>query len=215
MRAMRQRLLLVAGWATAAVVASLVSTGAVAVAGGKVTDRPLRPLSASEVAALTRECESTERAPCLRQPDDSSDSAPVDAASESNSSLEGDEGGVSPGPAVTEPSSDDSAATDVEEDLLSPDDAATSDQPAPSAQVVDLTGGKVSVSGADGEVRILWLLPRHGYALLPADRAASEPGQVTVVLSDGSHQSTLIASWDDSEGLVVETFEGPLATDEG
>jgi hypothetical protein len=113
------------------------------------------------------------------------------------------------------PSSDDTPATDGEEDLLSPEDAPGSEQPAPSAQVVDMTGGKVSVSGADGEVRILWLLPRHGYALLPADRAASQPGQVTVVLSDGSHQSTLIASWDEEEGLVVETFEGALATDDG
>ena len=67
MSSMRQRLLLVAGWAAAAVVASLVSTGAVAVAGGQVTDRPLPPLSASEVAALTEECGPSDRAPCLRQ----------------------------------------------------------------------------------------------------------------------------------------------------
>lgn len=213
MRAMRQRLLLVAGWATAAVVASLVSTGAVAVAGGKVTDRPLRPLSASEVAALTTECESTNRVPCLRQTDDSSDPPLVVVASPSNSSPQGDEGGVSPEPDAAGTSSEETP--DTEQDLLSPDDSAGSQQPAPSAEVVDLTGGKVSVSGADGAVRILWLFPRHGYALLPADRAATEPGQVTVVLSDGSHQSTLIASWDESKGLVIETYEGALATDEG
>ncbi len=69
MGSMRQRLLLVAGWAAAAVVATLVSTGAVAVAGGQVNDRPRSPLSASEVAALTEECGPSERAPCLRQPD--------------------------------------------------------------------------------------------------------------------------------------------------
>ncbi|MFB3049384.1 MAG: hypothetical protein ACE1Z9_04450, partial [Acidimicrobiia bacterium] len=49
---MRQRLLLVAGWIVAAVGAGVVASGAVAVAGGQVFDRPIRPLSASEVAAL-------------------------------------------------------------------------------------------------------------------------------------------------------------------
>ena len=52
MRALRQRLLLVAGWVAAAVATGLVSAGAVAVAGGQVNDRPLNPLSAAEVAAL-------------------------------------------------------------------------------------------------------------------------------------------------------------------
>lgn len=52
MRALRQRLLLVAGWVIAAVATGLVSAGAVAVAGGQVNDRPLNPLSAAEVAAL-------------------------------------------------------------------------------------------------------------------------------------------------------------------
>ena len=49
---MRQRVLLVAGWVIAAVVTSLVASGAVAVAGGQVFDRPLRPLTAAEVAAV-------------------------------------------------------------------------------------------------------------------------------------------------------------------
>ena len=49
---MRQRLLLIAGWAVAAFGSSVVASGAVAVAGGQVTDRPLRLLSASEVEAI-------------------------------------------------------------------------------------------------------------------------------------------------------------------
>ncbi|MGI9610434.1 MAG: hypothetical protein ACR2NL_09110, partial [Acidimicrobiia bacterium] len=52
MSSMRQRVLLVAGWLIAAVVTSLVASGAVAAAGGQVLDRPLRPLTAAEVAAL-------------------------------------------------------------------------------------------------------------------------------------------------------------------
>ena len=52
MTTLRQRLLLVAGWFAAAVGAGVVASGAVAVAGGQVLDRPLRPLTAAEVAAL-------------------------------------------------------------------------------------------------------------------------------------------------------------------
>ncbi len=212
MGSMRQRLLLVAGWAAAAVVASLVSTGAVAVAGGQVTDRPLRPLSASEVAALTEECGSTGRAPCLRQLDSSTGlQGTVDVASQLNSSPDGDEDGVSATTTTTEPPSEDALdpGADLDESLLPPDDRPSEvATPGPRAEVVDLTGGRISVSGADGKVRIIWLIPRHGYALLPANGINGDPGKVTMVLSNGSHQSTLVASWDPTDGLVIETTEG-------
>jgi hypothetical protein len=214
MGSMRQRLLLVAGWAAAAVVASLVSTGAVAVAGGKVMDRPLRPLSASEVAALTEECGSIERAPCLRQLDNSSEpQTTVEAAAESNPSPDGGEDGVSRTvTTTTEPLSEDALdpGANPDESLMPPADTSEDNVPAPRAEVVDMTGGKVSVSGADGKVRILWLIPRHGYALLPPDRGDAKPGEVTIVLSDGSHESVLTASWDDTEGLVIEKSEGGI-----
>ena len=114
MSPMRQRLLLVAGWAVAAVLATLVSTGAVAVAGGQVTDRPLRPLTASEVAALAEECGTTERAPCLRQLDNLGvPTTTVEAAPDLNSSLNGGEDGVSPFP-------DDDLIDPPSEDLLDP-----------------------------------------------------------------------------------------------
>jgi len=212
MGSMRQRLLLVAGWAAAAVVASLVSTGAVAVAGGQVIDRPLRPLSASEVAALTEDCGSTDRAPCLRQLDRSIDSQDtVEAASQLNSSPDGGEDGVSRTTTTTEPPSEDALdpGADLDESLLPPDDRPSSvTSPEPRAEVVDLVGGRVSVSGAEGEVRIIWLIPRHGFALVPASARNLEPDDVTVVLSNGSHQSTLAASWDPADGLVIETTEG-------
>jgi hypothetical protein len=184
-------------------------------------DRPLRPLSASEVAALTEECGSTERAPCLRQLENSSYPLPtVGVASDSNPSPDGGEDGVSRtslSTTTTEPPSEDALdpGATIDESLLPPTDTQPGEQPAPRAEVVDMTGGKVSVSGADGKVRVLWLIPRHGYALLPADRADTKPGEVTIVLSDGSHQSILVASWDDEEGLVVETSEGGLTRDEG
>ncbi len=222
MTSMRQRLLLVAGWAAAAVVASLVSTGAVAVAGGQVTDRPLRPLSASEVAALTEECGSTERAPCLRQLDYSaSPPTSVSAAPDLHSSPDGGEDGVSPTfpvEEISDPPSEDplDPGVEVDESLLPPiEDPEETDLPEARAEVVDMIGGRVSVSGADGEVRIIWLIPRHGFAVLPATGAENLPDHVTVVLSDGSHQSTLIASWDNTEGLLVEQREGGLDLTEG
>ena len=224
MSSMRQRLLLVAGWAAAAVVASLVSTGAVAVAGGQVTDRPLRPLSASEVAALTEECGSSERAPCLRQLDYSvGPTTSVAAAPDTNSSQDGDEDGVSPsippGDTTEAPSEDPlDPGTELDESLTPPassDDDEVGDLPGPRAEVVDLTGGRISVSGADGEVRIIWLIPKHGFAVLPPAGADNLPDRVTVVLSDGSHQSTLFASWDSAEGLLIETREGGLDRGEG
>ncbi|NNC92247.1 MAG: hypothetical protein HKN80_07110 [Acidimicrobiia bacterium] len=112
---------------------------------------------------------------------------------------------------TTEPPSEDplDPAVEVDESLTpSAGDDDPTDTPDPRAEVVDLTGGRVSVSGSDGEVRIIWLIPSHGFAVLPATGADNLPSEVTVVLSDGAHQSTLIARWDDQEGLVIETREG-------
>jgi len=204
MGSMRQRLLLVAGWATAAVVASLVSAGAVAVAGGQVADRPLRPLSATEVAALTKECGISERAPCLRQLDNSGGpSTTVVAAPDLSLGLDGDEQGVSP-----TTGSEEELNPELDESLLVPEDDAA--VPEPRGEVISLEGGSLGVSGADGEVKIIWVLPGPGYALLPPTGTEIEEGSVTLVFSDGSHQSMMIAKWDSEEGLVVETTESVI-----
>jgi len=52
MEQMRRRLFFVFSWLVAAVVTSVVASAAVAIAGGQVSDRPLRPLTAAEVEAL-------------------------------------------------------------------------------------------------------------------------------------------------------------------
>jgi hypothetical protein len=133
-------------------------------------------------------------------------------------SLPGDEDGVSRDDVATDTSelpSQDSVDPDADESLLPPDDRPTTRVvPGPRAEVVDLTGGRVSVSGANGKVRVIWSIPRPGYALLPAGTADRQPDQVTVVLSNGSHQSALIASWDPDEGLLIETREGGVTTNE-
>jgi hypothetical protein len=46
--------------------------------------------------------------------------------------------------------------------------------------------------------------------LLPPTETEIEEGSVTLVFSDGSHQSTMIAKWDIEEGLVVETTESVI-----
>ncbi len=212
MGSMRQRLLLVAGWVAAAVVATLVSTGAVAVAGGQVTDRPLPPLSASEVAALTEECGSSDRAPCLRQLEDAAEPTTTVTAAPEILSPEGDGQGVSPtSPDSSVPPEDNplDPGDEPDESLLPPpgDDEVT---PEPRGEVVTLLGATIGISGGAGEVRVIWAVPSPGFALVPLAGTEIEEGSVTVVFSDGSHRSTLAARWDVAEGLVVETTEGRL-----
>lgn len=213
MGSMRQRLLLVAGWVAAAVVATLVSTGAVAVAGGQVTDRPLPPLSASEVAALTEECGSSDRAPCLRQLEGSAEPTTTVVAAPETSSPEGDGQGVSPTSSERPlpPEDDPLDPSDEPDDSLIPppgDDEA--ETPDPQGEVVTLIGATVGISGAAGEVRVIWAIPSPGFSLVPLAGTEIEAGSVTMVFSDGSHRSTLAARWDEVEGLLVETTEGRL-----
>jgi hypothetical protein len=134
-------------------------------------------------------------------------------------SPEGDGNGVSPTapeePVETEPPSEDplDPSVDVDESLLPPD--AKIDVPEPRGEVVSLEGGSVGVSGADGDVRIIWVIPSPGFALLPTTGTEIGEGSVTLIFSDGSHQSTLRARWDSDEGLMVETAEGSFDLTDG
>jgi hypothetical protein len=211
MGSMRQRLLLVAGWVAAAVVATLVSTGAVAVAGGQVTDRPLPPLSASEVAALTEECGSADRAPCLRQLEGSAEPTTTVEAAPEILSPEGDGQGVSPTSVGPSPPPEDDPldpGDEPDESLLPP--PGDEEAPEPRGEVISLIGASAGISGADGEVRVIWAIPSPGFALVPLAGTEIDEGSLTMVFSDGSHRSTLVARWDEADGLIVETTEGRL-----
>jgi hypothetical protein len=125
-------------------------------------------------------------------------------------SPEGGEQGVSPAlPDDEPPPSEDplDPAVEVDESLLVP---APVDVPEPRAEVVELIGGRVSVSGSDGDVTVIWVIPSHGFALLPPTGSEVAEGAVTLIFSDGSHRSRLVAKWSDEEGLVIETSEGGL-----
>jgi hypothetical protein len=130
-------------------------------------------------------------------------------------SPEGGENGVSPTNPVDEAPSEDplDPAVEADESLLPPGDSDS--VPEPRGEVVTLVGARVGVSGANGEIKIIWVIPSPGFASLPPTGAELEEGIVALVFSDGSHQSTLIARWDNAEGLVLETIEGGRELGEG
>ncbi len=153
---MRQRLLLVAGWLAAAIGTGLVASGAVAVAGGQVLDRPLRPLTAAEVAEL-----------------------PVVAVGSSENVEHQASGGI--GQSTDEPTVG-SAGSDTDPDTDATGSASTGgsvdDEPDQSARwdrftnpgssetkVVSLHAGKASFALADDRLHLLWATPGAGYVM--------------------------------------------------
>jgi hypothetical protein len=132
-------------------------------------------------------------------------------AAPETSSPEGDGQGVSPtSPESSLPPEDDplDPGDEPDESLIPPpsEDAI----PEPRGEVVTLVGAAVGISGAAGEVRVIWAIPSPGFSLVPLAGTEIEEGSVTMVFSDGSHRSTLAARWDDTEGLIVDTTEGRL-----
>jgi hypothetical protein len=150
MVAIRQRLLLVAGWLAAVIGSVLVASGAVAIAGGQVLDRPLRPLTAAEVAALpvvavgsTEPLEPQASGGIARttgEPTVGSDEADT-------SSTEATSTGGSAG------SSDDE--NNRWDRFTNPGNTET--------LVASLEAGKASFAVADGQLHLLWVTPGAGY----------------------------------------------------
>jgi|GEM_PF-1733969 len=232
MASLRQRLLLVAGWAVAAVATGLVSAGAVAVAGGQVTDRPLRPLSAAEVAALP-----------VTNEDACSADGPLASGGPVPSSCPDRAGrnGLLPlGDATARPAEKGSTVDalvlglgdidryDVPLDPAGPDVPLASDpvatssdgvivpkpagddalvpplQPGPwQPTVVELVGGRVSVTRVGNALTLNWATPRQGFI---ADLSFKRPDELTVTFWDGSHLSAVTARISD-RGLDVAPTE--------
>lgn len=195
METMRRRLFFILSWLAAAVLTSVVASAAVAIAGGQVTDRPLRPLTAAEVEALA-----TQPIP-----------PPVfTLASELTSTTivlipgEAEEAN----PTEIDPESPDGEAQpftgiDVEEtEGAGPETAVVESR----AQIVALEGGTASIGGQDDQLLLLWALPRPGFTV---EHRFDDMG-LTVIFTDGRHQTWLVADWDADEGIVVESFEGPV-----
>lgn len=166
---LRQRLLLVAGWIIAAVGAGLVASGAVAVAGGQVLDRPLRPMTAAEVAALpVVEVEE----PDVIEPHASGGFGTTTGDSTSGSDdVEGPEGPSGTG-----------GSTASSDDAVDPDDAIdpTTLSSGTAVRVVANEGGRASFVDADGSLLLLWATPRAGYV---ATTRELTPESITLVFS--------------------------------
>ncbi len=191
MAVMRQRLLLVAGWIVAAVGAGVVASGAVAVAGGQVFDRPIRPLSASEVAALPVDetvaalGSSVRQASGGPQADEGAtgEGGGRDTAGASGSEHPAGPGGVPAG--VAEPGS---------RDL---------DLPTTPPKVTHVRGGSASITTV-GDPQILWATARPGYAV-----AFQFDNQylIAVTFTSEDHRSTIsVGRLPDGE-ITVDTEE--------
>ncbi len=174
---MRQRLLLVAGWALAAVGTSVVASAAVAATGGQVTDRALRPLTAAEVAALPGgflEVQSESLASGDSSNQDLEGSGESATSGSTTSDPAGGEGGPFSG--IDRSLDDDGsflvAGADGPEPVLTdlpevtePDPVAQDEDPPTVTHIEHLPAGSVSLASASDQITLLWATPRLGWQI--------------------------------------------------
>jgi hypothetical protein len=209
---MRQRVLLVAGWVVAAAVTSLVASGAVAVAGGQVNDRPLTKVLAADVAALP--VEDAESGDC-GEPLASgglectivldSDGAQDERPGPGQDPVGGEE---DPDDLTRlDPTRPDGLPPTIESGDISASEPAEAgpnlDAPVTS-WVVSLPGGTVSFAVGDDRITVPATFPLLGYSVR-VDLA--DPTTVRVTFTRGEEQNGAVARWRDG-GLSVETYEG-------
>lgn len=198
MAVMRQRLLLVAGWLFAAIGSVLVASGAVAIAGGQVLDRPLRPLTAAEVAALpvvavglTDATEPQASGGIERTTgestvgSDSADAGLADSASAGGSSH--------------------SSNTDSTEESRRWDRFASLDSSI--THVEALEAGRASFAAANGQLHLLWVTPGAGYVAHTLNR---DNESITISFSS-SRDVWLITATVAGDELTVESGPTPIA----
>ena len=196
MEQMRRRLFFVLSWLVAAVATSVVASAAVAIAGGQVSDRPLRPLTSAEVEALA----TTPIPPSFFT------IAPADSPVTTLVMIPEDV--PEDNPTELDPESPDGDAQPftgigVEEtEGAGPETVIVETR----ATIVHLDGGTASIGGQEGEVLLLWALPQPGFVV---EHLFDENG-LTVIFNDGRRQTWVVAAWTDEEGITVETFEGPV-----
>lgn len=197
MTAMRQRLLLVVGWVIVASVTSLVALGAVTVAGGRVNDRPLDPLSAAEVAALpVAATVQSVNEPQASGGEDSTDDTSEGAPDQADRTREGDAAADGGG---------DSAFDIIPDVDLSP--VSTSHAPGDDrfdTQVIHLEGGSVSVRRLGTELFLQWATPQPGYS---TEVILTQGDFVRVIFTSPTHRSLALITFSDSEieSTITET----------
>jgi len=186
MAPMRQRLLLVAGWIVAAVGAGVVASGAVAVAGGQVFDRPIRPLNAAEVAALPVD-ESVETLGSSERLASGSSQARTGVTTEgcgrNTAGANGSERPAGPGGAPAEPGG-------VEIDL-----------PRSPPTILHGIGGSVVFTCIGDQLAILWATPQPNFAV------AFDTDTQTVTFTSKDHRSTISIARAPGGDLTIDTNE--------
>ena len=198
MVAMRQRLLLVAGWLVAAIGSVLVASGAVAIAGGQVLDRPLRPLTAAEVAALPVVAVGSTDA---TEPQASGGIARTTGEStvgsdETDVGLTGPVGTGGTADSFGATASDDSDRWDR---FTEPDSSET--------HVETLEAGKASFAASDGKLHLLWVTPGAGYVAHTVHR-----GSESITISFASSREVWVVTATVVDGkLKVESGPTPIA----
>lgn len=194
MVSMRQRLLLVAGWIAAAVGAGVVASGAVAVAGGQVLDRPLRPLTAAEVAAL----------PVVEvgTPDAFEPHASGGFVSTTGAPPQGSEDDVDgrDDPTGAGGSSASDGLTATEPDPIDLEAGSV-------VEVVSADGGQASFALASDTLLLLWATPRPGYVATLRSEATD---RITIAFTSSLGVWVIEAAVED-DVIVTATRPEPLA----
>ena len=197
MLVLRQRLLLVAGWLVAAISAGLVASGAVAVAGGQVLDRPLRPLTAAEVAALPVATVNVSEPAEPHASGGSSEAFDTDTTgSDDAEGLDGPAG--TRGPAVF-PTGDFPTGQDIDVVRLGSDLQ-------PTIRVAVVEGGRASFAASTESIVLLWATALPGHA---ANTRISSDREITVSFTS-SDSLWLIEATIEDEDLVIRTEELPF-----
>ena len=182
---MRQRLLLVAGWIVAAVGAGVVASGAVAVAGGQVFDRPIRPLNAAEVAALPVDESVTALEPSVRLASGGSQARTgliIEGCGRDTAGTSGSERPAGPGGAPALP-------------FVFAGDSLQ------SRRILHVSGGSVVMTCVGEDVEIRWATPRPNYVV------AFSLDEQTVTFTRDNHRSTISIARAPSGDLTIELDE--------
>lgn len=188
---LRQRLLLVAGWIAAAIGAGLVASAAVAVAGGQVLDRPLRPFTAAEVASLpVVEVET----PDVVEPHASGGLEPIGDSTQGSDDVRDPNESASTGGSTTAPLSPPPP--------IDPINA----QPLSIVRTSTVDGGTASFAFFNGQFLFLWAAPQAGYIVTTHE---IEDGYIRVEFTSTLAVWVLTAHMDAGE-IVIEVSNEPI-----
>ena len=205
---MRRRLTLFVGWLIAVVGSGLVASGAAAIAGGQVTDRPLQPLSAAEVAALPVAPVFAQLAIASGGSQETLDERNGDTFATGNESSDEERAAAADTRGFVVRPDREPIATPLNPPLvavpLDPIGLAGVDTEPSDGSIFHLAGGAFAVGGTKDSVVLLWATPRTGFATAVEYLG---PTELIVSFTGTEVNSSVRVSWSE-EGLVGTSVEG-------